>query len=123
MFGGLFGENSGFVFALNVLPVIIFLGALIGALYYLRVVQLFVHLLGTALNKIMGTSKIESVFASTVIFLGQSEAPLMIKPYISKLTRSELFACMTGGFAAVAGSTLVGYSLLGAPLPYLLAAA
>lgn len=123
VFGGLFGENSGFVFALNVLPVIIFLGALIGALYYLRVVQLFVHLLGTALNKIMGTSKIESVFASTVIFLGQSEAPLMIKPYISKLTRSELFACMTGGFAAVAGSTLVGYSLLGAPLPYLLAAA
>ncbi|MCG5492914.1 NupC/NupG family nucleoside CNT transporter, partial [Klebsiella variicola] len=53
---------------------------------------------------------------------GQSEAPLMIKPYLSKLTRSELFACMTGGFAAVAGSTLVGYSLLGAPLPYLLAA-
>ena len=122
VFGGLLSDNNGFVFALSVLPVIIFLGAVIGALYYLRVIQIFVHVLGTTLNKIMCTSKIESVFASTVIFLGQSEAPLMIKPYLSKLTRSELFACMTGGFAAVAGSTLVGYSLLGAPLPYLLAA-
>ena len=122
VFGDLLGTDNNIVFALNVLPVIIFLGALIGALYYLRVIQLFVHVVGTALNKVMGTSKIESVFAATVIFLGQSEAPLMIKPYLSKLTRSELFTCMTGGFAAVAGSTLVGYSLLGAPLPYLLAA-
>ncbi len=122
VFGGLFGGDSGFIFALNVLPVIIFLGALIGALYYLRVLQWFVELVGTALNKIMGTSKVESVWAATVIFLGQSEAPLVIKPWLPKLTRSELFACMTGGFASVAGSTLVGYSLLGAPLPYLLAA-
>ena len=105
VFGGLLSDNNGFVFALSVLPVIIFLGAVIGALYYLRVIQVFVHVLGTTRNKVMGTSKIESVFASTVIFLGQSEAPLMIKPYLSKLTRSELFACMTGGFAAVAGST------------------
>ena len=122
VFGGLVSEDNGFVFALSVLPVIIFLGALIGGLYYLRVIQVFVHVVGTALNKIMGTSKVESVFAATVIFLGQSEAPLVIKPYLSKLTRSELFTCMTGGFAAAAGSTLVGYSLLGAPLPYLLAA-
>lgn len=122
VFGDLLGTDDRFVFALNVLPVIIFLGALIGALYYLRVIQLFVHVVGTILNKVMGTSKIESVFAATVIFLGQSEAPLMIKPYLSRLTRSELYTCMTGGFAAVAGSTLVGYSLLGAPLPYLLAA-
>ena len=68
------------------------------------------------------TSKVESLYASTVIFFGQSEAPLVIKPYLSKLTRSELYAVMTGGFASVAGSTLVGYALLGAPLPYLLAA-
>ncbi|AKK06962.1 nucleoside permease [Corynebacterium mustelae] len=122
VFGPLFGEKVGFIFALNVLPVIIFLGAIIGALYYLRVLQWFVEIVGTALNKIMGTSKVESVWASTVIFLGQSEAPLVIKPWLPKLTRSELFACMSGGFASVAGSTLVGYSLLGAPLPYLLAA-
>lgn len=124
VFGSLLPEEgAGFVFALNVLPVIIFLGAIIGALYYLRVIQVFVDVLGTALQKLLGTSKIEGVWASTVIFLGQSEAPLMIAPYIRTLTTAELFTCMTGGFAAVAGSTLIGYSLLGAPLPYLLAAA
>lgn len=122
VFGPLFPEGDGFVFALNVLPVIIFLGALLGALYYLRVVQYFVDAVGTALKFILGTSKVESVWASTVIFLGQSEAPLVIKPYLPKLTKSELFTCMTGGFASVAGSTLIGYSLLGAPLEYLLAA-
>ncbi|MBZ8178071.1 NupC/NupG family nucleoside CNT transporter [Corynebacterium sp. 3HC-13] len=122
VFGPLFGEKTGFVFALNVLPVIIFLGALIAALYYFRILQWFVEIVGTALNKLMGTSKVESVWAATVIFLGQSEAPLVIRPWLPKLTRSELFACMAGGFASVAGSTLIGYSLLGAPLPYLLAA-
>lgn len=122
VFGPLFGENIGFVFALNVLPVIIFLGAIIGALYYLRILQWFVEIVGTVLNKLLGTSKVESVWASTVIFLGQSEAPLVIRPWLPKLTRSELYACMTGGFASVAGSTLIGYSLLGAPLPFLLAA-
>lgn len=122
VFGPLFGDNIGFVFALNVLPVIIFLGAIISALYYLRVLQWFVEIVGTGLGKILGTSKVESVWAATVIFLGQSEAPLVIRPWLPKLTRSELFTCMSGGFASVAGSTLIGYSLLGAPLPYLLAA-
>lgn len=122
VFGPLFGDDVGFVFALNVLPVIIFLGAIIGALYHLRILQWFVDIVGTGIGKLMGTSKVESVWASTVIFLGQSEAPLVIRPWLPKLTRSELFACMTGGFASVAGSTLIGYSLLGAPLHYLLAA-
>ena len=120
VFGGLFGDD--FVFALNVLPVIIFLGAIIAALYYLRVIQYFVEYVGSAIKWLMGTSKVESVWATTVIFLGQSEAPLVIKPYLPKLTRSELYTCMVGGFASVAGSTLIGYSLLGAPLEYLLAA-
>jgi len=115
-------EGNGMVFALNVLPVIIFLGALIGLLYYLRVIQWFVEIVGGAISWVLHTSKVESVWAATVIFLGQSEAPLLIAPYLPKLTKSELFAVMTGGFASVAGSTLVGYSLLGAPLPYLLAA-
>jgi len=121
----LFGRllvGKGTVFALNVLPVIIFLGALIGLLYYLRVIQVFVEYVGGAISWLLKTSKIESVWATTVIFLGQSEAPLLIAPYLRKLTTSELFTVMTGGFASVAGSTLVGYSLLGAPLPYLLAA-
>ncbi|AIU31466.1 Nucleoside transporter [Corynebacterium ulcerans] len=122
VFGSLFGTENSFVFALNVLPVIIFLGAIIGALYYFRVIQFFVDIVGGALKWLLGTSKVESVWASTVIFLGQSEAPLVIQPYLKKLTRSEPFTCMTGGFASVAGSTLIGYSLLGAPLEYLLAA-
>lgn len=123
VFGPLMSEDIGFVFALSVLPVIIFLGALVGLLYYLRVIQWFIEIVGTALKWVIGTSKIESVWASTVIVLGMSEAPLVIAPYLPKLTRSQLFTCMVGGFASVAGSTLVGYSLLGAPLPYLLAAA
>ena len=122
VFGGLFDPENSFVFALNVLPVIIVLGALIGALYYFRVIQYFVDIVGGALGKLLGTSKVESVWATTVIFLGQSEAPLVIAPYVRGLTKSELFTCMTGGFASVAGSTIIGYSLLGAPLEYLLAA-
>lgn len=123
VFGSLFdADGKAFVFAFNVLPVIIFLGAIIGVLYYLRILQWFVEIVGTALNKLLGTSKLESVWAATVIFLGQSEAPLVIKPWLPKLTRSELFTCMSGGFASVAGSTLLGYSLLGAPLEFLLAA-
>ena len=107
----------------QVLPVIIFLGALVGLLFYLRVIQWFVEIVGGAIAWLMHTTKVESVYAATVIFLGQSEAPLMIQAYLNKLTRSELFVVMTAGFASVAGSTLVGYALLGAPLPYLLAAA
>lgn len=122
VFGGLFpvDEKAGFVFALNVLPVIILLSTLISALYYLRVLQWVVDVLGTAFNKVLGTSKIESVYAASVIFLGQSEAPLIIKPWIPRLTRSELFATMVGGFAAIA--TPIGYSLMGIPLEYLFAA-
>lgn len=124
VFGSLFDtEKVGFVFAIQVLPVIIFLGAVIGALYYLRVVQFVVDIIGNVLQKLLGVSKLEGVWASTVIFLGQSEAPLLVAPYLKTMTTSQLFTCMTGGFAAVAGSTLVGYALLGAPLPYLLAAA
>ncbi|MBD3689654.1 NupC/NupG family nucleoside CNT transporter [Nanchangia anserum] len=123
VFGSLMpADSKGFVFALNVLPVIIFLGMIIQALYYLRVIQYIVDGVGFVLGKLLGVSKIESVWAATVIFLGQSEAPLLIKPYLPRLTQAQLFTCMTGGFASVAGSTLIGYSLLGAPLPYLLAA-
>jgi CNT family concentrative nucleoside transporter len=121
LFGGL-AQGESVPFAISVLPIIIFLGALIGLLYYLRVIQWFVHIVGGAISWLLKTSKIESVWAATVIFLGQAEAPLLIAPYLKRLTRSELFTAMTGGFASVAGSTLVGYSLLGAPLPYLLAA-
>jgi concentrative nucleoside transporter, CNT family len=121
LFGRLL-EGEGTIFALQVLPVIVFIGALIGLLYYLRIIQWFVEIVGGGISWALKTSKIESVWSATVIFLGQTEAPLLIAPWLSRLTRSELFAVMTGGFASVAGSTLVGYALLGAPLPFLLAA-
>jgi CNT family concentrative nucleoside transporter len=116
------GAKDQTIFALQVLPVIVFLGALIGLLFYLRVIQWAVWLIGGALSRVLGVSTIESMYGATVIFLGQSEAPLMIAPYLRSLRRGQLFTVMTAGFAAAAGSTLVGYSLLGAPLQYLLAA-
>jgi CNT family concentrative nucleoside transporter len=122
MFGKLVSDKQSTIFALQVLPVIIFIGALVGLLYYLRVIQWIVEIVGGAIAWAMRTTKVESLYAATVIFLGQSEAPLMIQSYLNRLTRSELFVVMTAGFASVAGSTLVGYALLGAPLPYLLAA-
>lgn len=124
LFGGLYSEQSGitYVFALNVLPVVIFFSALISVLYYLKIMQFFIKLIGGALSTLLGTRKAESMSAAANIFVGQTEAPLVIKPYIARMTESELFAVMTGGLASVAGSVLVGYSLLGVPLEYLLAA-
>jgi CNT family concentrative nucleoside transporter len=116
------GSKNQTIFALQVLPVIVFLGALIGLLFYLRVIQFATYVIGGAISWALRVTKIESLFAATVIFLGQSEAPLMIAPYLRGLTTAQMFTVMTSGFAAASGSTLVGYSLLGAPLKYLLAA-
>ena len=124
VFGPLLGVGSrnSTIFALQVLPVIVFLGALIGLLFYLRVIQYATYVVGGAISWLLRVTKIEALFSTTVIFLGQSEAPLMIAPYLRGLSTAQLFTVMSSGFAAAAGSTLVGYSLLGAPLPYLLAA-
>ncbi|UII54467.1 NupC/NupG family nucleoside CNT transporter [Cytobacillus spongiae] len=123
LFGGLFAaDNIGFIFAFQVLTVVIFFSALISVLYYLGIMQLVIKFLGGGLSKLLGTSKAESLSAAANIFVGQTEAPLVVRPYLAKMTRSELFAVMTGGLASVAGSVLIGYSLLGVPLEYLLAA-
>jgi concentrative nucleoside transporter, CNT family len=123
LFGGLFqAKGIGFVFALQVLPTIIFFSALIAGLYHLGIMQKVIGLIGGGLSKLLGTSQTESMSAAANIFVGQTEAPLIVKPYISKMTQSELFAVMVGGLASVAGSTLVGYALLGIPIEYLLAA-
>ncbi|WP_096439502.1 NupC/NupG family nucleoside CNT transporter [Alteribacter populi] len=123
LFGGIFeAENVGMVFAFEVLPVVIFFSSLLSVLYYVGLMQWVVKILGGFLAKILGTSKTESLSAAANIFLGQTEAPLVVKPYIAKMTNSELFAIMTGGLASVAGSVLVGYAILGVPLDYLLAA-
>ncbi|AYC28594.1 NupC/NupG family nucleoside CNT transporter [Paenisporosarcina cavernae] len=114
--------NFGFVFAFQVLTIIIFFSSLIAVLYYLGIMQLFIRFIGGGLSFILGTSKAESMSAAANIFVGQTEAPLVVKPFIANMTKSELFAVMTGGLASVAGSVLVGYALLGVPLEYLLAA-
>jgi concentrative nucleoside transporter, CNT family len=124
LFGGLFQEGSGvgFVFAFQVLTVVIFFSSLISVLYYTGIMQIIIKVIGGGLAKLLGTSKAESISAAANIFVGQTEAPLIVRPFISKMTKSELFAVMTGGLASVAGSVLIGYSLLGVPLEYLLAA-
>lgn len=127
LFGGLgtdamFANGVGFVFAIRVLPVIIFFSSLIAVLYYLGIMQWVVKIIGGALQKLLGTSKPESLSATANIFVGQTEAPLVIRPYIANMTQSELFAIMVGGLASVAGSILVGYAGLGIDLKYLIAA-
>ncbi|MCP2014216.1 CNT family concentrative nucleoside transporter [Deinococcus sp. HSC-46F16] len=115
-------EGAGFIFAFGVLPVIVFFSALIAVLYHIGVMQAVVRVLGGGLSKLLGTSRGESLSATANIFVGQTEAPLVVRPYIERMTRSELFAVMVGGLASVAGSVLVGYSLLGVRLDYLIAA-
>lgn len=115
--------DSGFVFAIKVLPVIIFIASLTSVLFYLGILQWVVKIIGGAFAKLFGTSVPESMNTAANIFLGHTEAPLMIRPYLRKLTQSEVFAVMVGGMATVSGSVLVGYSLLGVPLDHLIAAA
>ncbi|ARA87077.1 NupC/NupG family nucleoside CNT transporter [Bacillus paralicheniformis] len=122
LFGPLLQVGDSAAFALSVLPVIIFFSSLIAVLYHLRIMQVIIRFIGGGLAKLLGTSKTESLSAAANIFVGQTEAPLVIKPFIANLTKSELFAVMTGGLASVAGSVLFGYALLGVPLEYLLAA-
>ena len=122
--GFVFGSltNDGSIFAVNVLCVIIFISAVVSILYYLGIMQFIIRVIGGALSKLLGTSQLETISASANIFLGQTEAPLLIKPYVAKLTESELFTIMVEDLASVSGSILVGYSLLGIPIEYLISA-
>lgn len=123
LFGGLGDvDNVGFVFAVKVLPVIIFFSSLIAVLYYLGIMQWVIRILGGALQKALGTSRTESLSATANIFVGQTEAPLVVRPFIARMTPSQLFAVMCGGLASVAGSVLAGYAQLGIPMEYLVAA-
>lgn len=123
LFGGILDvEGVGFVFAFQVLTVIIFFASLIAVLYHLGIMQVAIKWIGGGLAKLLKTSKAESMSAAANIFVGQTEAPLVVKPYIGRMTKSELFAVMTGGLATVSGANLAGYALLGIPLEYLLAA-
>ena len=115
-------DKFGFIFAIHVLGVLIFFSALLSVLYHLGIMQRIVNLVGGMLGKILGTSRIESLYAVSNVFLGQSESPLAIRPYVAGLTHSELFTAMTCGMAAVAGSILAGYAQLGVQMKFLIAA-
>jgi len=119
-----FGDlmKTGFSFALAVLPTIIFFSSLFSVLYYFRILQFFVRIFTILLTKIMGTSGAESLSAAANIFMGQTEAPLMVKPYVEKMTRSELMTLMTGGMATVSGGVLAAYVGMGVDAGHLIAA-
>lgn len=122
VFGGLATESAVASFAINVLPIIIFFSALMSVMYHLRIMQLVVKLIGGGLRIVIGTKAVESMNAAANIFIGQTEAPLVVKPYLSKLTDEQMFAVMVSGLASVAGTVLIAYSTMGADLRYLLAA-
>lgn len=125
LFGNLADQswNSiGFVFAMHVLPIIVFLASLISVLYHIGFMGWVIRLIGGALQFALKTSRPESLSAAANIFVGQTEAPLVVRPFIRNMTPSELFAVMVGGMASIAGSVMAGYAAMGIQLEYLLAA-
>ena len=119
LFGPLAKAN---IFAISSLPVIVFFSALISILYYLGIMQLVIRWLGGALRLVTGISRVESLCAAANIFVGQSEAPLVIRPYLAGLAPSQVFCVMTVGMAGVAGTILAAYAAMGIRIDYLVAA-
>ena len=116
-------EIGGNSFAIAALPVIIFFASLISILYYLGIMQYVIRWIGGGLQKITGISKVESLCAAANIFVGQSESPLVLRPYLAALKPEQLFCVMTVGMAGVAGTILAAYASMGIRIDYLLAAA
>ena len=110
VFGTLVSDPSmGFIFAVRVLPTIIFVSSVMGVLYYLGIIQKVVTVFARLMAKVMGTSGAESLSASANVFVGQTEAPLVVRPYVARMTRSELMAIMTGGMATISGGIMAAY--------------
>ncbi len=122
VFGPLSNASAGVIFAVHVLPVIIFFSALRSVLYHLKIMQWIVKLVGGGLRWIIGAGPIESMNAAANVFVGQTEAPLVVRPYLQGLTEPQFFAVMVSGVASVAGTVLAAYVLMGAEMNYLLAA-
>lgn len=123
LFGGLIDPTkSGVIFAFQILPTIIFFSAFMSILYYLGIMQAIISVLAKGIAKLLGTSGAETLSAVGNIFLGQTEAPLLIKPFIKSMTKSELLTIMIGGMATVAGGVMAGYVAMGISASHLLAA-
>src|SRR5207237_246601 len=115
VFGEIGKQHSslGIIFAFQVLPAIIFVSALFAILYYLGVMQLVVKAFAVVMNKVMGASGAESLNVAASIFMGQTEAPLTIRPFLAGMTQSELMTVMTAGMAHVSGSIMAAYIAFG----------
>jgi CNT family concentrative nucleoside transporter len=120
LFGSLM--STGFSFALSVIPTIIFFSSLMSVLYYLGIIQKVVEFMAKVMKKVMNLSGAESLSAAANVFVGQTEAPLVVKRFVPNMTRSELMALMSGGMATVAGGVMAGYIGMGIDAGYLLAA-
>ena len=122
VFGAETRRTLGFTIALNVLPVIVFFSALMSVLYYFGVMQWIIAIVGGWLHQLLKTSHTESMSAVSNIFIGHTEAPLVVRPYLANMTQSELFAVMTGGCATIAGAVMAAYATMGVDLKYLITA-
>ena len=118
----LFGEGAGFIFALKLIPTIIFILILVNILYYYGIMQRVVEFCAKIMYKLMNVSGAESLSNIASAFVGQVEAQIMIKPYLATMTMSELLASMTGSMACIAGGVMAMYVGMGIPAEYLLAA-
>lgn len=122
VFGGLASPDIGFSFLVRVLPVVIFFAALMEVLYHLKIMQFIVRYGGKGIRWLTGTRPVESLNVVANIFVGQTEAPLSLKPYLPGITKHELFAIMVSGLASISGTVLAGYIQLGIEPEYLIAA-
>jgi CNT family concentrative nucleoside transporter len=123
VFGALADDRLGQNFALNALPTIVFFAALIGILYHVGIMPLVIRWIGGGLRRVTGIGRIESLYAAANIFVGQSESPLVVRPYLERLAPSQMFCLMTVGLAGVAGTILALYASIGVRVDYLVAAA
>ncbi|AYF53438.1 NupC/NupG family nucleoside CNT transporter [Clostridium novyi] len=123
IFGDLANNNKfGMIFAFQILPTIVFFSSFMSILYHLGIMQFIISILAKGIAKLLGTSGAETLSAVGNIFLGQTEAPLLIKPFIKNMTKSEIMTIMVGGMATVAGGVMAGYVAMGINASYLLAA-
>ncbi len=116
-----FGKDNAFVFAFAALPAIIFVSSFFAILYYFGIIQFIVKILARSMMKIMGTSGAETLSSAANVFMGQTEAPLIVRPYVKRMTESELLALMAGGMATVSGAMIVLYATYGADTTAVLA--
>ena len=117
-----FGSNYNFIFIFEVIPTIIFICALVSALYYFGILQIIIKMFAWFFNKLLGVSGAEALANSAVAIVGQVESAIIIQPYLPKLTKSEILTIMTGGMACISGSLMAIYANFGINIEYLLAA-